>query len=98
MPRICVQRISADRAGTGDRRVDRVRGMVGEHGVYGIRNRQHGAAGGVLALAVFAVSSYPLQLPSFWVALVFLGAICVTKDGTQIRSSALSVSSACHIT
>ena len=65
---------------------------------YGIRNRQHGAAGGVLALAVFAVSSYPLQLPSFWVALVFLGAICVTKDGTQIRSSALSVSSACHIT
>ena len=67
-------------------------------GHYGIRNRQHGAAGGVLALAVFAVSSYPLQLPSFWVALVFLGAICVTKDGTQIRSSALSVSSACHIT
>ena len=64
---------------------------------YGIRNRQHGAAGGVLALAVFAVSSYPLQLPSFWVVLVFLGAICVTEGGTQARSSALSVSSVCPI-
>jgi MFS-type transporter involved in bile tolerance (Atg22 family) len=43
---------------------------LGNMAYYGIRNRQQGAAGGVLALAVFAVSSYPLQLPSFWVALV----------------------------
>ena len=50
---------------------------------YGIRNRQHGAVGGVLALVVFAMSSYPLQLPSFWVALMFLGAVCVTEKGTQ---------------
>ena len=50
---------------------------------YGIRNRQHGAVGGVLALVVFAMSSYPLQLPSFWVALMFLGAVCVTEEGTQ---------------
>ena len=71
---------------------------LGSMGYYGIRNRQHGAVGGVLALAVFAVSSYPLQLPSFWMILVFLGAICVTKDGTQARSSALSVSSAYPIT
>ncbi|MDB8921882.1 hypothetical protein PN604_12940, partial [Parabacteroides merdae] len=71
---------------------------LGSMAYYGIRNRQQGAAGGVLALAVFAVSSYPLQLPSFWVALVFLGAICVTEDGTRTRSSALSVSSACLIT
>lgn len=39
---------------------------LGNMAYYGIRNRQQGAAGGVLALAVFAVSSYPLQLPSFW--------------------------------
>ena len=71
---------------------------LGNMAYYGIRNRQQGAAGGVLALAVFAVSSYPLQLPSFWVALVFLGAICVTEDGTRTRSSALSVSPVCHIT
>lgn len=71
---------------------------LGSMAYYGIRNRQQGAAGGVLAFAVFAVSSYPLQLPSFWVALVFLGAICVTEDGTRTRSSALSVSPVCHIT
>ena len=71
---------------------------LGNMAYYGIRNRQQGAAGGVLAFAVFAVSSYPLQLPSFWVALVFLGAICVTEDGTRTRSSALSVSPVCHIT
>ena len=71
---------------------------LGSMGYYGIRNRQHGAVGGVLAFAVFAVSSYPLQLPSFWMILVFLGAICVTKDGTQARSSALPVSSAYPIT
>jgi len=63
----------------------------------GIRNRQNGAAGGILALAVFAMSSYPLQLPSFWVALVFLGAICVTEESTQARSSALPASPAWHI-
>ena len=64
---------------------------------FGIRNRQNGAAGGILALAVFAMSSYPLQLPSFWVALVFLGAICVTEESTQARSSALPASPAWHI-
>ena len=71
---------------------------VGSIGYVGSGNRGQGAVGGVLALAVFAVSSYPLQLPSFWMILVFLGAICVTKDGTQARSSALPVSSAYPIT
>lgn len=51
----------------------------------GIRHRQEGAAGGVIALAVFALSSYPLQLPSFWVALVFLGAICATGGDASSR-------------
>lgn len=46
----------------------------------GIRNRQIGASGGILALAVFAGSSYPLQLPEFWVVLVFLGAIAVSGE------------------
>ena len=35
MSRICVQRIPADRSGTGDRRIDCVRGVVGKHGVLG---------------------------------------------------------------
>lgn len=51
--------------------------------LYGTRNRQHGAVGSVLALAVFAASSYPLRLPAFWIVLVFLGAVCVTGDGVQ---------------
>jgi len=38
----------------------------------GIRNRHYEATGGIMALAVFAFSSYPLQLPSFWILLVFL--------------------------
>lgn len=38
----------------------------------GVRNGQVGAAGGILALAVFALASYPLQLPEFWVILVGL--------------------------
>ncbi|MDR1202026.1 MAG: O-antigen ligase family protein [Tannerellaceae bacterium] len=45
----------------------------------GIRNRRIGAAGGILAFIVFASFSYPLQLPSFWVLLIFLSAICVSE-------------------
>jgi hypothetical protein len=40
-----------------------------------IRNKQHGAAGGLLSLAIFACSSYPLQLPSFRIIMIFLGSI-----------------------
>ncbi|MDR3141596.1 MAG: O-antigen ligase family protein, partial [Tannerellaceae bacterium] len=45
----------------------------------GIRNRRTGAAGGILAFAVFAGSSYPLQLPAFWALLIFLSAICMAE-------------------
>ena len=38
----------------------------------GVKNRQTGAAGGILALMVFSLASYPLQLPEFWVVLVVL--------------------------
>lgn len=44
----------------------------------GVKNRQIGAAGGILALMVFALSSYPLQLPSFWVVLVVLMGVANT--------------------
>ena len=46
---------------------------------YGIRHRQIGASGGILALGIFALYSYPLQLPTYWVLLLFLTAICVTN-------------------
>ena len=38
----------------------------------GVKNRQAGAAGGILALMVFSLAAYPLQLPEFWVVLVVL--------------------------
>lgn len=38
----------------------------------GVKSKQTGAAGGILALIVFSLASYPLQLPEFWVALVVL--------------------------
>ena len=46
---------------------------------YGIRHRQIGASGGILALGIFALYSYPLQLPTYWVLLLFLTTICVTN-------------------
>lgn len=49
----------------------------------GVKNRQIGAVGGILALMVFSLASYPLQLPEFWVVLVVLmGVVCtsVTSD------------------
>lgn len=49
----------------------------------GVKNRQIGAAGGILALMVFSLASYPLQLPEFWMVLVgLMGVICtsVTSD------------------
>jgi O-antigen ligase len=56
----------------------------------GIRNRRTGAAGGMLAFAVFAGSSHPLQLPSFWVLLIFLSAICVAEPCCFIRKKSCS--------
>ena len=44
----------------------------------GVKNRQAGAAGGILALMVFSLASYPLQLPEFWVVLVVLMGIANT--------------------
>ncbi len=45
----------------------------------GVKNRQIGAAGGILALIVFSLASYPLQLPEFWVVLVgLMGVICTS--------------------
>lgn len=45
---------------------------------YSIRNKRYGISGGILSLMIFAFSSYPLQLPSFWVLLFFLSAMGVT--------------------
>jgi tetratricopeptide (TPR) repeat protein len=48
---------------------------IGSGIYYGVKNKCIGESGGLWALAVFAFSSYPLQLPEFWILLVFLMAI-----------------------
>lgn len=45
---------------------------------YGVKHRQIGASGGVVSLLVFAMYSYPLQLPTFWIVLIFFTTICAT--------------------
>lgn len=49
----------------------------------GVKYGQIGAAAGIVALMVFALSSYPLQLAEFWVVLVVLMGVCNTNDGTD---------------
>ena len=49
----------------------------------GVKNRQVGAAGGILALMVFSLASYPLQLPEFWVVLVVLMGVADTTVPTD---------------
>jgi Lipid A core - O-antigen ligase and related enzymes len=46
---------------------------------FGIQKHQIGAVGSIIALLIFAFSSYPLQLPCFWILLVFCSVICVTN-------------------
>ena len=60
MSRICVQRIPADRAGTGDRRFDRVRGVAGEHGV--LWNPEQAAGSGRWRVGVSGVRGVVLSV------------------------------------
>lgn len=48
----------------------------------GIKNGQAGATGSILALMIFSLASYPLQLPEFWVVLVVLMGITNTAVTT----------------
>lgn len=43
----------------------------------GIKKNRISACGGIIALLVFAFSSYPMQIPAFVVSLIFLLAACV---------------------
>lgn len=57
---------------------------------YGLKNKQVGATGGILSLLFFSMYSYPLQLPSFWVLLIFFSAMCVTRAEKQQKPSVKS--------
>lgn len=49
-------------------------GWIGCCFYYAFRGKAYEICGGILAFLIFAFSSYPLQLPSFAILLVFLGA------------------------
>ena len=53
----------------------------------GIKNRNYACCGGIIALALFAFSSYPLQLPDFWIVLIFLGVMCITPENKHQESN-----------
>lgn len=52
--------------------------LIGSCFYKGYKNGQTAACGGLIALCVFAFSSYPLQLPSFCIVLTILLALCLT--------------------
>lgn len=58
----------------------------------GIKNKHYGVTGGIVALMVFAFSSYPLQLPSFWILLIFLCVISLTPDNSNLSFKDLFIS------
>ncbi|HML72609.1 MAG TPA: O-antigen ligase family protein [Macellibacteroides fermentans] len=53
----------------------------------GSRNKQTAACGGLIALCVFAFSSYPLQLPSFCIVLTILLTICLIPQESQVQET-----------
>lgn len=58
---------------------------------YGLKNKQLGATGSILALLLLAMYSYPLQLPSFWVLLIFFSAICISRPAKSQKTSSKSL-------
>lgn len=56
-------------------------GWIGYCFCRGIQKRRYEISGSILSLSIFAFSSYPFQLPSFWVLLLFLTA------GVSLRPS-----------
>jgi len=57
----------------------------------GVKNRQYGTVGGLLACCVFSLASYPLQLPEFSILLLFLSAIAVTASRRKKTINSFSV-------
>jgi tetratricopeptide (TPR) repeat protein len=57
----------------------------------GVKHRQYGVTGGIFALCIFSLASYPLQLPEFPVVLLFLSSIAVTRRKSKRIINALFI-------
>lgn len=54
---------------------------------YGLKHRQIGGVGAIISLSVFAMYSYPLQLPSFSILFIFISAVCVNSPRFSLEAS-----------
>lgn len=64
-------------------------GLVGYAFRQGLLQKNYGICGGLLSFLVFAFSSYPLQIPSFCVAVAMMSACLVANNrgGMSVRGS-----------
>lgn len=51
------------------------------------RNREYGICGAYISLLIFSFASYPLRLLPFWIALIFLCALSVSRSDTRHKKS-----------
>lgn len=65
--------------------------LIGSCFYTGIKTGQTAACGGLIALCVFAFSSYPLQLPSFCIVLTILLVLCLEYSDCKLKSVSLNV-------
>lgn len=50
------------------------------------RNREYGICGAYISLLIFSFASYPLRLLPFWIVLLFLCALSVSRRGTRKKT------------
>lgn len=51
------------------------------------RNREYGVCGAYISLLIFSFASYPLRLLPFWIVLIFLCALSVSRSMTRYKTS-----------
>lgn len=68
--------------------------MLFGYGLYqGIKNNQIGASGGIISLIVLAFISFPLQMPSILILMIFLLCICqVNANVIQTKQELINIS------
>lgn len=80
LPGIRVQRIPAHRHGARHHRINPIHRMALSIWLYkSLRHRRYACAGALIAFYLFALASYPLRLPEFWIVLIILGVIATSE-------------------
>lgn len=61
--------------------------LIGYCFFYSYRNQEYGICGAYISLLIFSFASYPLRLLPFWIALIFLCALSVSRSDTRHKKS-----------